>query len=207
MKKKLILFDWGNIVEAHTTGYSCYDAWNDLFKCCGYKGEKEIFHTLSKYKVSKIKDISEFRIAYEGMKKDFSFNVSFDEFVTLYKKIFDKVDYYQDVADFEVSLKDRAYIGIFSNLTIFDKDRLDKQVGLSNYDYVFLSFEYGLKKPDIEIYKKIQETVPFDAENILFIDDREDNILTAKEMGWDAFQCTGLELPKIKEKCEDFLRK
>ena len=30
MKKKLILFDWGNIVESHTTGYSCYDAWNDF---------------------------------------------------------------------------------------------------------------------------------------------------------------------------------
>ena len=207
MKNKLILFDWGNIVESHTTGYSCYDAWNDLFKSCGYNGEEEIFHTLSKYKVSRIKDISEFREAYKLMKEDFSFNVSFEEFVTLYKKIFDKVDYYKDVAEYEVSLKDRAYIGIFSNLTIFDKERLDKQVGLSNYDYVFLSFELGLRKPELEIYKRVQEMLPFKGEDILFIDDRADNILSAREAGWNAFQCTGLELPKIKEKCDDFLRK
>ncbi|MBR6073184.1 MAG: hypothetical protein IKP76_02550 [Bacilli bacterium] len=25
---KLILFDWGNIVESHTTGYTCHNAWN-----------------------------------------------------------------------------------------------------------------------------------------------------------------------------------
>lgn len=25
-KNKLILFDWGNIVESHTTGYTVYDA-------------------------------------------------------------------------------------------------------------------------------------------------------------------------------------
>lgn len=30
-KNKLILFDWGNIVESHQTGYTVYDAWNDLF--------------------------------------------------------------------------------------------------------------------------------------------------------------------------------
>ena len=39
MKTKLILFDWGNIVESHTTGYSCYDAFDDTFKECGYQGE------------------------------------------------------------------------------------------------------------------------------------------------------------------------
>ena len=43
----------------------------------------------------------------------------------LYKKIFDKIDYYQEVADYEVSLKDRCAIGILSNLTIFDKERLE----------------------------------------------------------------------------------
>ena len=39
MKKKCILFDWGNIVESHYTGYSCYKAWDDLLKKCGYKGK------------------------------------------------------------------------------------------------------------------------------------------------------------------------
>ena len=34
MKNKLILFDWGNIVESHQTGYTCYNGWNDLIEAC-----------------------------------------------------------------------------------------------------------------------------------------------------------------------------
>lgn len=35
-KNKLILFDWGNIVESHLTGYTVHMAFNDLFKELGY---------------------------------------------------------------------------------------------------------------------------------------------------------------------------
>ena len=207
MKKKLILFDWGNIVESFTTGYTCRDAFTDLFHECGYNGDKVIFKELSKYKITRIKNNDEFREVYKEMTKEFNLNKTYEEFVDLYKKIFDKIDYYQEVADYEVSLKDRCAIGILSNLTIFDKERLDKQVNLSNYDYVFLSFEFGLRKPEMEFYEKIQSMVPFKPEDILFIDDRKDNIEAALKMGWNAFQLTGLELAEIKQRCEDFLNK
>ena len=54
MKNKLILFDWGNIVESHTTGYTCYEAFNDLFKACGYTGNT----SLSQYKLTSIKEVN-----------------------------------------------------------------------------------------------------------------------------------------------------
>jgi len=56
---KLVLFDWGNIVESHQTGYTCYDAWNELFNLCGYN-ELNIFEKIKKYKLSSIKDIDTF---------------------------------------------------------------------------------------------------------------------------------------------------
>ena len=207
MKNKLILFDWGNIVESHTTGYSCRDAFNKLFKECGYTGEKEVFNNLGKYKLSAITNLNEFEEIFNQMAKEYHFNKSFSEFVDLYKKIFAPIDYYQEVADYEKSLKDKCYIGILSNLTIFDKERLDKQVDLSQYDYVFLSFELGVRKPDPKIYTIVQSKVPFSPKDILFIDDRLDNVEAAAKMGWNTFQTTGLELDRIKEKCESFLTK
>ena len=204
-KNKLILFDWGNIVESHTTGYSCYDAFNDLFKECGYDGKEEVFHLLGKYKLSAIKSVDDFGKVYEIMAKDFKLNKSYSEFIDIYKKVFSKIYYYKDVAEYEVSLRDKCYIGILSNLTVFDKERLDKQVNLSLYDYVFLSFELGLKKPNIDIYEYVLDHLPFEPDDILFIDDRLDNIEMASKMGWNVLQATGLELDKIKEKCEDFL--
>lgn len=208
-KNKLILFDWGNIVEV--TGfaenkYSCSDAFQDLFKACGYKGDKTIFRSLGSYRISSIPNIKEFEKSFDRMKVEFDFNVEFDKFVELYDYYFDKIDYYKDVRDYEVSLGEKCYIGIFSNLTIFDKKRLDKQVGLGNYDYVFLSFEFADRKPSQEIYEKVYDKLPFASKDILFIDDREDNVEMARSMGWNVLQATGLELDKIKEACERFLK-
>ena len=206
MKHKLILFDWGNIVESHTTGYTCCNAFDDLFKACGYNGNKTIFTSLSKYKLSSIPTVEDFEAVYNEMANDFNLTTTYVEFIKLYKEIFDKIDYYTNVADYEKSLKDKCYIGILSNLTVFDKERLDKQVDLSKYDYVFLSFEMNCKKPSREIYEKVNEKVPFTPKNILFIDDRQNNIDMAKEMGWNTLKATGLELEKIKACCEEFIK-
>ena len=206
MRKKLILFDWGNIVESHTTGYTCYDAFNDLFKVCGYGGNDNIFTSLSKYKLSSVSTVADFEDVYNQIANEYKFKTTYIEFIKLYKEIFDKIDYYKDVAEYEKSLKDKCCIGILSNLTIFDKERLNKQVDLSKYDYVFLSFEMNCKKPSREIYEKVIEKVPFNSEDILFIDDRQDNIDMAKEFGWNTLKATGLELEKIKDCCENFIK-
>jgi putative hydrolase of the HAD superfamily len=205
-KNKLILFDWGNIVESHDVGFGNIQAWNELFTSCGYTGDKVIFNSLGKYQLSKIMTNEEFESTYNDIKEEFKLNTSYEEFVENYKRIFDNINYFKEVADYEHSLKDKCYIGILSNLTIFDKERLDKQVGLSNYDYVFLSFELGLRKPNIEIYERVQQELPFNKEDILFIDDRSNNIESASSFGWNTFQCTGLELDKIKEVCEEFIK-
>jgi len=205
MKKKLILFDWGNIVESHTTGYTCRDAFNDLFKACGYVGDSDIFTSLGKYKLSSIQTVADFEKVYNQMALEYNFKTTYVEFIKLYKEIFDKIDFYKDVADFEKSLKDKCYIGILSNLTVFDKERLNKQVDLSKYDYVFLSFELGMKKPNRDIYDEVQSKLPFEPKDILLIDDRQDNIDMAKEIGWNTLKATGLELEKIKECCEKFI--
>ena len=202
-KNKLILFDWGNIVESHKTGYTCYDAWRDLIDECGYTGE----YDLSKYRLSAIPNLYQFEKVFNEMKEEFRLNVTFQEFIEKYHRIFNRIDYYPNVRDYELSLKDKCYVGILSNLLIFDKERLDNQVGLDNYDYVFLSFEMACRKPDKEIYEKVQEKLDFNKEDILFVDDRSDNIEAAKEFGWNTFKATGLELDKIKEACESFLNK
>lgn len=205
-KNKLILFDWGNIVESHTTGYSCKKAWQEIFKICGYNGKDDIFRELPRFKLTSISNLDDFEKVYNEMKKTFSLTKDFNVFKNNYNKCFDSVEFYEDVKDYEISLKDKCYIGILSNLTLFDKERLDKQVDLSNYDYVFLSFELGVRKPDIEIYQKVQNKLPFSKKDILFIDDSLNNIESAKKFGWNTLHITGLELNKIKENCEKFLK-
>ena len=206
-KNKLILFDWGNIVESVTTGYTIINAWNDLFRKCGYKGNDDVTKKVSSYRLSRITKLSDLKKAYLKIAKDFNLNTSFEEYVNHYKRIFDKIDYYEDVANFEHSLKDKCYIGIMSNLTILDEERLNKEVNLSCYDHVFLSFKFGLRKPEELFYKKIEELTSFKPNEILLIDDKLENVKTAKRLGWNAYQSTGLKLEKIKKVCDKFLSK
>lgn len=79
------------------------------------------------------------------------------------------------------------------------------QVNLKEFDYVWLSFELGLRKPDERIYKVVEEQCKIKPNNIMFIDDREDNIEAARNRGWNTCNATGHELDKIKESVNRFL--
>ena len=57
----------------------------------------------------------------------------------------------------------------------------------------------------MEFYKTVQDELPFKPSDILFLDDRLDNVLSAKKMGWNAVQITGLELDKMKIICAEFI--
>ncbi len=57
MKDKVILFDWGNIVESHTTGYTIFTAMNDTYRKCGYNKEEDVYVYLSKYRLTAISSV------------------------------------------------------------------------------------------------------------------------------------------------------
>ena len=76
IKNKLILFDWGNIVESHLTGFSCKRAFEDLFRACGYTGEEGVYERLSKYKICEIPTVEVFEDTYNKIKLLKSFNAS-----------------------------------------------------------------------------------------------------------------------------------
>lgn len=200
-KNKLILFDWGGIVE---DSESFKQAWYDLFADCGYD-EADARRRIQAYELSAIKTEEEFRKTYQKIKEGFNLDISFEDFVRLYYLHTSDIKYYPEVAEFEHSLKDKCYIGILSNLCIYDKERIDKQLGLANYDYVFLSFEMGLKKPNVEIFRKVLDSVPFKPEEILFIDDLDLNIDAASSLGIKTCKISGKELAKIKEVCKEFI--
>lgn len=203
-KNKLIIFDWGNIVDSHTIGYNISNAFTDTFKELG-ADYNFVKNTIANYKLSTIRSEEEFKIVFSKMKEEYNLLGDYDNFKKVYLKYFDKLYYHKDVRDYEHSLKDKCYIAILSNLLIFDYDRINKQLDLKMYDYVFLSYEYGIRKPDREIYDIVNEKVNFDKKDILFIDDREDNILEAKNVGWNTLQTDGNHLDIIKERCESFL--
>lgn len=64
-----------------------------------------------------------------------------------------------------------------------------------------------MRKPNRKIYQYVLNNIKIEPENILFIDDDTNNILMAKECGWNTCQAFGYELDKIKKAVHEFLIK
>lgn len=54
---------------------------------------------------------------------------------------------------------------------------------LTNRDNIFVSYELGLLKPNIEIYKKVLQKLNVNPKEVIFIDDKSRNIDAAKSIG------------------------
>lgn len=83
--------------------------------------------------------------------------------------------------------------GILSNTCQAHWDFIvqSKYVAIQNlFQPIGLSFEMGVAKPDAGIYKKAELLCDFPPEEILFIDDRPENVQGALDARWDAIQFT-----------------
>jgi putative hydrolase of the HAD superfamily len=52
------------------------------------------------------------------------------------------------------------------------------------FKHIYTSFEFGFRKPQPEIYKKTLNAISLPASSILFVDDREENLIAAHQMGF-----------------------
>lgn len=211
---KVVIFDWGGVVENHE---------NDLkdLKNAKIRVIRRFNKTLSDdeilnrwtYKTKKgislstINNEIEVRNWVSMIQKSMNINVPYEKFKNAYEEEFSLIRYYKDVVEYAHSLKDRCKIAILSDLILFDKKRIDNQYDLSKFDKVYLSFEIGVSKPDRRIYEYVLNDLKIPAENILFIDDDINNIITAKKCGWNTCEAFGYDLDKIKKSVDKFLLK
>jgi putative hydrolase of the HAD superfamily len=57
---------------------------------------------------------------------------------------------------------------------------------LKHFEHVFCSHELGCSKPSPEIYEKVEAALACRPEQILFLDDKQENIDAALKKGWNA---------------------
>jgi putative hydrolase of the HAD superfamily len=81
--------------------------------------------------------------------------------------------------------------GVLSNLgDAMTEGVLARQPWLAGFDHLLWSHTLKLAKPEPEIYRHAAEGLGFAPANILFIDDRADNIAAAIATGMQAIQYT-----------------
>ena len=91
--------------------------------------------------------------------------------------------------DLAKELAKEYQVGLFSNIYKGMVSELIKQGFLPNvtYSYQFLSCDMGLQKPDEDAYRAVMNKVSVPANQILFVDDKQENLDVACSLGWQAY--------------------
>lgn len=95
-------------------------------------------------------------------------------------------------------LASHVALGIFSNNPPFVKRLFPRDI---EFMHVFLSSQFGAMKPDISVFNAVQASLSWTPDQILFIDDKKENVAQAKAIGWDA-----LQFKNNKQLDQDFIR-
>jgi putative hydrolase of the HAD superfamily len=123
---------------------------------------------------------------FEQVKNMLGARIHYEEFVPIWNEIF---THHPGMLEILGLLKDNYNLYLVSNINKLHFEYLKKQFNeyFEFFNHLFLSYEMGLRKPDLMIYKFIINYLKTSPDNIIYTDDRIELITAAKGLGMDAF--------------------
>ena len=94
-----------------------------------------------------------------------------------------------ETQQFVRELEEKYLLGMLTNMSshLIDALAKEKLLSLSPFHTIIQSHEVGIMKPEKEIFFLAQEKANIAPKHILFIDDNKENVIMAKELGWQGF--------------------
>ena len=121
-------------------------------------------------------------------------------FCEIGNKIFER----EDVVKFSMSLKKTHTVGMLSNLSSQVYRALKKRrFRFDAYSPRFISYKIKMRKPELQIYRHIMKKTGIAGKDILFIDDKERNLIPARRYGWKTIKYNNLK--QLKKEIRRFL--
>jgi len=186
-KYSAIVFDLGNVLIP----FDYTIAINKLNKIENRLGDRFFNHYKKNYSVHR--EFEKGRIPESGfvnkMLEVVNYKIDADAFCKLYADIF---SLNQDVISLLPNLKKNYKLFLLSNTdSIHKKYGWEKYEFLKYFDELILSFEVGAVKPEENIYREVEKVSGFASNEHFFIDDIQDYVDGAKNIGWDAVRFDG----------------
>ena len=179
--KRVFLFDVGNVIKYPFDLEKFYNLLNIKEE---YNIFKEFFKKIcSLVESGKISDEDFFN----GIIREYDLDIDLDEIIDFYNQ--SNGEYNLEVLDLLKRIKDNGNkVYILSNLKKIDYNNFIRDISKDYYDKFYKSYEIGYNKPDKEIYEYVIKDIGVNPSNILFFDDKENNVKYSKELGIDSRQ-------------------
>lgn len=120
---------------------------------------------------------------HRNFSEEYRCNISFDEFITTWNRLIGTAK--EGIDEIVEQLAANFTLAVCSNT-----DPLHWEIArqtlpfLNRFDHYFLSFEMQRLKPDPLMFQRVLSSLKAGAEQCVFIDDTEENILRAKALGF-----------------------
>ena len=174
---KTIIFDWGGVI--------CYPITRRLVSKLKEKFEleerairKAYFKDLLDYETGKLTD----KDFWQRFCKELSIKVHEDVLMGIIRET-EELD--KEVYDLIVDLKkrNRYKLVLLSNNIPVMVNYIRQKFDLSVFDHLFFSNELGMRKPHLGIFAHVLKEIKTNPEDAIFIDDKEENVNAAAELG------------------------
>ncbi len=201
--KKLVLFDWGNVLmNAEYGDYTIQDVNNDLADAVGVSEntirkmmQSSGFWTLSG------REFNSFLAEFMPVSKTVTFRECWREFMGRLPW-FDEM--LETVSLISRNAGDLVDIGILSTCSELDS-RLIREKVEPYVRFFFFSFSMGVKKPDSRVYPLVENVLGVQGKDILYFDDLRSSTNAALKHGWNAVCVDGRMADFVRERTESFL--
>ena len=121
---------------------------------------------------------------YLQVKQMLDLRLSYDSFEPIWNDIFFLSAKNRSVFGLVNALRANYKIAILSNINVLHYEYLRKNFPVFGaFDKVFLSFQLGLIKPDMEIYNLVVRDLGVSPQEIFYIDDRPELVESARSLG------------------------
>lgn len=180
-----VYFDIGGVIIDDIDGN--VKKWEEMKRDLGVKEERDkefdrFFNEIEK-EISSGKKVDILALIKERFHLNFPADYSLSrDFINRFepnKSIWSVVD--RTKQNCRIGLLTNMYPGMFSAIT--EKGIMPK----INWDIIIDSSAEGCRKPDPKIFELAQKKADTEKENILFVDNKIENINAAKNLGWQTF--------------------
>jgi epoxide hydrolase-like predicted phosphatase len=176
---KAFLFDWGGVMSDGGRGGLLEDKLSKSLNIPPEEAFKLIGRGWEDYKIGKIDE----KTFWQLMEKDHGAPIAQDK--RQIWNTWEEISDMPEMTDLVRKLKKDGYqVGVVSDTIPNTASEIRAHGGYDVFDFEILSFEVGYAKPDPMIYKIAMDYLPgVKPSEIVFIDDTENRVAAAKELG------------------------
>lgn len=175
---KAIIFDLGKVL----LDYDLKMIADEMARLSG-KDPEEIMKTIFEIYMDHSLDTGQSPVEYfiKDVIAYLDIDLSFEDFRNIWCDIF-WVD--KEMVDYVQKLRKKYPVYILSNICELHHEHIENTFSISNWaDEVFVSYKERLIKPDVRIFKNVLKRINYEPYETVFIDDREENVIAARELG------------------------